>query len=809
MMRNGYVFFVFLCGLLTTAASFAQPMFTLTGSLRSDEGETVPFAAVGLFLAKDSSLVRSTVSDDTGGFTIKSLASGGYYATVNSVGLQPFRSAAFTITDQDLVLEAFVLRNQTAVLEEVEIIGEKPLIEIQADKTVLNVQDNIAAAGTSGFELLRKAPGVVIDNNDNLIVEGKSGVQIFIDGKPSVLQGEDLTAFLQTLQADDIEAIEVITQPSSRYDAAGTAGIINIKLKRDKNLGTNGTVGAGYAYGKNSRYNTSLSLNHRSKKMNLFGTYSNRLGKSENFTNFDRRQFGTIFDSRTVSVNDRQNHNLRTGADWLMSQRSTLGVLLTANINDTETDSDTRSPIRPIGTTVNQEVLLAESNTIADLQNLNGNLNYRYQNPNGRSFNVDLDYGTYRSDRDNFQPNYYYDGTETILKSQILTRMVTLTDIDIMSAKADYEQNLWGGKIAVGGKSVRIETDNVFDFFDLDAEGGQVRNIDRSNRFVYQETVHAGYVNYNRKWKKISVQAGLRIEQTQSDGRLFSDKSTDNERVQRTYTDLFPSGGITYQPSRKHNLALTYSRRIERPNYQSLNPFEFQINELSFRRGNPFLQPQYTDNLKLSHSFNYSINTSISYSFVRDFSAQITEPQDERRSFIQAQNIANQRVWAASVSMPLQPAEWWSAYVSLTGSHSSFEVRDERFLPITQASFNLYGQNTFKLPEDIRFEVSGWFNSPSVWGGTYITSSQGALTLALQKKFMEERLSTSIALDDVFFTAPWKGETRYTDIEITGNGGWESRQVRINVSYRFGNEAVKSARRRNTGIEDEQRRSND
>lgn len=804
MMKSLLVSLAFL---FTLPALLQAQNLTVRGSLVSDEGETVPFAAIGWMDAADSSLVRSTISDDEGRFKVVGLSPGTYYAEISSVGLKPFQSKIITLRDESLELEPFVMTSETAMLDELEITAKKPLIEVQADKTVLNVQDNIAAAGTSGFELLRKAPGVVVDNNDNLIVEGKSGVQIFIDGKPSVLQGEDLTNFLRTLQASDIEAVEVITQPSSKYDAAGTAGIINIKLKKNKNFGTNGSASLGYAYGKNSRYNGSVSLNNRSKKLNLFGTYSTRMGKSERFINLYREQSGLVFDSRSETLSDRQNHNIRAGADWFASPKSTFGVLVSGNLSDADNLSENRTPILMQGNDTPEEVLLAQSDIASDVSNLSANINYRFEDTLGHSFNVDLDYGRYGNDRDNFQPNYYYNGAETVIENQILTRMETLTEIDIMSAKVDYEQNLLGGKLGLGIKSVRIETDNDFDFLDINSEGTETLNLDRSNRFVYEETVHAAYVNYKRRWKKWSMQAGLRVEQTVSDGQLFSATDNDNERVQRNYTNLFPSGGVTFKPSRKHSLALTYSRRIQRPNYQTLNPFEFQINELSFRRGNPFLQPQYTHNVKLAHTFAYTLNTSVSYSYVQDFSAQITEPQGERQSLIQTQNIANQQVWSASISSPFSLTDWWEGYVSLTGNHNTFNVENERFVPITRATLNMYAQNTFSLPEGIDLEVSGWFNSPSVWGGTYLIESMGSLNLAIQKKFLDDQLSARLSVNDVFFTAPWSGETQYTDIQIRGNGGWESRQVRLNLSYRFGNKNVKKARRRQTGIEDESKRA--
>jgi iron complex outermembrane recepter protein len=258
--------------------------------------------------------------------------------------------------------------------------------------------------------------------------------------------------------------------------------------------------------------------------------------------------------------------------------------------------------------------------------------------------------------------------------------------------------------------------------------------------------------------------------------------------------------------NQKNSLALTYSRRIERPNYRSLNPFEWKVDELSYAKGNAFLRPQYTDNLKLSHTYKYTLTTSLSYSYVSDFFAQITDTIETTRNFMMTQNIANQRVINLGVSYPFQVNNWWNVYMSVNAFYSSFEATNEKFTPIKQTTASLYGQNTFTLPKKWSMEVSGWFSTPSVWGGTYLCKSLGSLDLAVQKKFLDDKFSARLAVSDVFFTSYWRGDMTYGDLYISGRGGWESRQVRLNVSYNFGSNQVKSARNRRTGLEDEKGR---
>ncbi len=781
--------------------SLSAQQVILSGKVSTPSKAPVEYATVALLQKSDSTLIKVSITDGNGQFSFAQIPSGVYLLRISSVGYQTlFQEIKPANTEIQLTLE-----EDSKVLSEIQVTAQKPVIEVLADKTVFNVEGTLSASGVTALELLRKAPGVLIDNSENLIVEGKSGVQIYIDGKLTPLTGQDLANYLKTLQSSDIEAIEIITQPSSKYDAAGNAGILNIKLKKNKNFGSNGTVNLGYAIGRFSKYNAGFSLNNRSKKVNLFSNYSNNIGKNYNFINLYRIQSNTIFDAQSDNISQNQSHNAKLGLDFYAGAKSTFGLILNGNFNENNADNQSVTPIIDENTNQTLQVLRAESNTKSSTYNFNSNLNYRYADTLGRSFNLDLDYGRYNNDRTNFQPNFYFDGNETNIQDKFIYQMITPVLIQITSLRADYEQNFWGGKLALGVKSSWVATDNTFEFYEV-IDNQNNLNDSRSNQFEYTENVNAAYFNFNKKWQKINLQFGLRAEQTNSEGNLTSLQQTGLENVKRTYLDFFPSAGFTYTLNPQNSLALTYSKRIERPNYRTLNPFEMQIDELSFSKGNPFLQPQYTDNIKLSHTFKYTLNTSLSYSRTTNFMAQVTDAVGETRSVIQAQNIANQQVINFGVSCPAEINKWWSVFVSLNAFRSSFEARDERFVAITQNTLSFYGQNNFTLPKGFQFEISGWYSSPSVWGGTYQTRSLGSLDLALQKKFMDEKLNLRIAVSDVFFTSPWCGETRFADVFICGNGGWESRQFRVNLSYNFGNSNVKVARNRKTGIEDENKR---
>jgi iron complex outermembrane recepter protein len=792
------------------SAAFSFAASTITGKVTDDKNEPLPGAVAEIRNAADSSLAKVNVTDANGEFAFPNLKPGKYFLKTSMVGFTTYRSDVFSYDGNEKQM-AVKMSVNSVNLKEAEVSAIKPLIEVRADKTVFNVENSINSTGSTAYELLQKAPGVVVDNNDNVSLKGRAGVLLQIDGRDMHMSQEEMGDYLKSIQSNDVESIELISNPSSKYEASGTAGIINIKLKKNKNYGTNGTVTAGYSYATKSefsKYNTSLSLNNRSKKFNIFGSYGNNWGESLSEFNLYREQKPFIFEAETDFRRSGLRHNYKGGIDYTMNKKNTVGIMVNGNYADLEGKNTSRNEIHNFFTHQIDSVLVSDARMDIHMNNFNLNLNHRFADTLGHELTTDFDFGYYDGSRDSYQPNIYFLPDENTILSARYYRTYTPTAINIYTLKSDYSQMFLKGKLGAGYKLGFVETDNTFNFYNILSN---IENYDttRSNHFVYNEDVYAAYLNYQRTIKKFDVQAGVRMENTDSKGDLKSaTANTQDKTVKRNYVDFFPSGGITWNAHKNHTLGLTYSKRIDRPNYQELNPFEFKLDELSYRKGNPFLNPQYSDNVAFTHSFKNTITTEIGYTHTRDFFAQITDTISGGGSYITSRNLATEEVLSLDISGSLQPVKWYSVYLHAGIYNQAYKADfgNDKTINSSITFLNLYGQNTFKLPNDFTFEVSGWYNSGGVWGGAYITEPQGALDLGLQKKFFKEQGTLKLSYTDILYTAPWDSHNVYAGIVILANGNWESQQFRATLTWRFGNKQMKGSRQRKTGSDEELKR---
>jgi iron complex outermembrane recepter protein len=807
----------FLPLILFSVLSFALNAQTIKGFIQDPEGKPLANATVSLLRIKDSAVAKVAVTNKDGQYLLSGMKDGKYLLMASYVGHSNGYSAPFDISGtSEINAPAIALARKNADAGGVTVTAKKQLVEVKADKMVFNVEGTINAVGQDALELLRKAPGVQIDKDDNISLSGKNGVQIFIDGKPSPLSGKDLSEYLKTLQSAQIEAIEIITNPSAKYEAAGNAGIINIRLKRNKTLGTNGSVNAGYGIGIHPKYNTGFALNNRSAQVNLFATYNYNRGFNENPFNLYREVVDSVFDQHSNFYNHNQSHNFKLGADVLLNKFSTIGVMMNGVRANPKNFSDARTYISYQPTKAGVKQLWATNNNLSRRDNTSYNLNYKYSNPKGRDLNFDVDYSNYDITTDQFLTNIYLNAAGTVETSRDMTNMVSPTDINIYSAKGDYEQNFKGGKLGVGGKTSFIKTDNDFRRYNVT---GTVKALDKdkSNRFRYSENINAGYINYNKQLKKgIMYQVGVRLENTVTEGRSTGQKYVSGNYVpydstfKRNYTNLFPSASVTFNKNPKNQWSFSYSRRIDRPAYQDLNPFEFKLDAYTYQKGNTELTPQFTHSVSVTNIYRFKLTTSLNYSHTQDVFSNLTDTLEKSKSFLSKKNLANQDNIGINISYPFQHKAF-SLYTNLNSYYSHFKADStglNKAVDVEVFSYRLFAQGSLKLGKTITAELSGWINGPSVWGGIFKTKLMGQMDIGLQQAILKGKGTLRLALSDVLGTFKFNSDATYSGQYIRVAGSQESRVFRVNFSYRFGNTQVKAARNRKTAAEEENNRTN-
>jgi hypothetical protein len=787
--------------LLTITANVIQAQ-QIIGVAKDETGSPLTGTTVSLHRASDSAVVKLAVSKENGTYRFSEIKEGDYRVSASHIGYKTSFSGVFTLSGTDVIAPELKLSKQLGSLGNVTVVAAKPIVEVKADKTILNVEGTINAVGSNALELLRKSPGVMLDKDENISLAGKNGVQVYIDGRPNPLAGTDLATYLKTLQSSQIESIELITNPSAKYDAAGNAGIINIRLKKNKSLGTNGSVNTGWNIGTYAKYNAGGSLNYRNKKINIFTTYNFNYGLNQNSMTINRTLLDSLFDQQGSFRMVGNSHNFKAGVDYFIDKKNTIGVIVNGTLADPTISNYSRTIISNTSTGIVNRILIADNSSEMKRHNTNVNLNYSYTDPKGTSLTVNADHGYYNLGNDQYQPNYYYDPTGQIKLSSTIYRMFSPADINISSLKADYETPFKKGKLGIGGKSAWVETDNNFQRYNVYTTGEEL-DKDRSNHFVYRENINAGYINYNRQYKKFMIQAGLRVENTVSKGVSTGLKpgggsyATNVSSFERRYTDLFPSAAITFNKNPIKQWSLSYSRRIDRPAYQDLNPFEFKLDEYTFQKGNINLRPQYTNSFGLTHTYKYKLNTTLNYSHVKDMFTQLIDTAEKSKAFVSKKNLATQDITSLSISYPFQYKSY-SLFTSLSTNYSKYhaDFGDARKVDLDAFGLNFFAQNSLKFAKTWTAELSGFYNAPTIYAGSFKGRSLYSVDAGLQKQILKGKATIKASVSDIFHTMRFRAVSDFAGQTTRFSSRWESRQFKLNINLRFGNNGVKPARQR-------------
>jgi hypothetical protein len=797
--------------LLAFVLFFSLPAFcqSITG-LVLENSKPLSLVNLSLLKAKDSTIDKSAISDEKGYYRIENVEPGSYILKASRVGYKQQFLSAITINtgNNDLQLPVLSLLPAEGQLKEVSVIGKRPLIEQKIDRMIVNVANTIVASGGNVLDILEKSPGITIDRqNDQIIFKGKEGVIIQIDGKPTYLSIADAMTLLRSMPADNIDRIELITNPSAKYDAAGNSGIIDIRMKKNNSVGTNGSFSVSVGTGKYARLIPSFQINHRTQKLNLFGNYS--YSRDGNYWNFDlnrKQRFGSEFNYihqlSPIRFKNR-SHNAKAGLDLFINKKLTAGIVWTGlwNNNTEKSPAEAFFSREPGGavflhTLTDKSLSTVQSNHLV-------NLNIVEVFSGKSQLSADIDVGRFKRQFRNYLiTDTLFPGSPGDPVSNLLSQMPTT--IDIISFKLDFTTSIANNwKMDAGIKASRVNSDN-----DMQLSSGSNGNLaidsQLSNHFKYEENIRAAYISVSGKLnKKTDILVGLRTEYTRSIANAITQKN----RVPRNYLNFFPSLFITHTINESNSVSFSYSYRIDRPNYQSLNPSRSYIDPFAYSEGNPFLTPQFTHSLEIRHGLKNKIFTSLGASFINDLSFFLIKPVDDKSTRRMPENIGTAQAYNITVSFPVTIVKGWNMQTNLMAIYNQFRYMylGTIYHP-AQIGGRFTNTHSILLGKGWTGEISGRLNTPAV-NATFRSPWLGSMDLGIQKIFTKT-WKAKLGLQDVFHSNMTKGKVIIPEFENRVQITRDTRVVMLTISRSFGNQQVKSSRQRKTASEDEIQRTN-
>ena len=813
-MKNLFILMAIMVLSCFGSIALAQSGF-LTGEIRDENGAPLPYANVAVMKSADSSLVAGAVTGADGKFSMAAPSPGIYFLRFSSIGFAEKRTAAFEVTGPDFSKDfgRLTLQEETETLQEVTVQALRPTITQEADRMVVSIEGTALAAGSTAFDVLAKSPGVFVDQEGNIQLNGRAGLSIMIDGRLTYLSARDLRTMLEGMSAENIKNIEIITNPSSRYDAEGSSGILNINLKKNEQRGMNGSLYSGYTYnGKQHGNSTGGTVNYKTGPLNAFMTVdiARRVGGREaTFTRVFGGSEGTKYFDQVATANWRVQAppSFRFGSDYTLKERHSIGFM--AYIYNSKTSSDFLTDTY-IGDTPKQPELYIDADNFAHnrFTNYTANLHYLGMlDTVGTTLSADLDFVKIRNLGESNFYNYYYDLGTTQSPTQDFLYTQTPNGFDIYSAKVDFIHPFTKEhKLELGAKASRVLSDNDSRFyFNNDEE--PVLDLNRTNHFVYDENIYAGYLNWRGTLgERFTVQAGLRAEQTVSEG----ESRTTGQLTKRSYLDLFPSMFVQQKVSDNYGLKYNYSRRIRRPNYGQLNPFTFYRDPYTWIQGNPYLRPQYSNVFGITQTFKKNYSLELNYQYNQDVIAELPLVVQETASTIYyTGNVDNSQNLSLTALVPVTIIKNWETNNTLLVSYNQFNavVND---MPVLNAQvfYMLQSNHNILLPLDLAMEINAAYLGPGVQA-LYRIESRWWVHLGLKKSFWDDKIDVSMNVNDIFKSMRLRiaadvGEGNISEFDQY----FRTRSLGLTLRYRFNKGEKFEERRRSTNLEELNRTGN-
>lgn len=784
MMRAGILAFFVLSQVL----AFAQePDYSISGTIRDEQNNAVPFANAAVYSDRDSTLVAGAASDGNGSFSIP-VKSGNYYLRITFLSYQEAIIPNVSVTRSDVNIGTVILKADTRLLETVEIEGEKSQMELELDKRVFNVGTDLSSSGGNAADILNNVPSVNVKVDGTVTLRGNENVRILINGKPSGLTASNPDN-LRNLQGNLVERVEVITNPSSRYEAAGEVGIINIVLKKNEENGLNGTFTGNVGYP--DFIGGSYSLNMRRKKINLFSSYGADYRKHPGYSSLYQRFEGGARETRQTGDLSRSefSHNIMGGLDYFIDDKSTLTGSIMYNFGKGSNTSvltyEDFTNGEPIGNTVRTD------REKEDEDNLEASLNYKREfSKKGQLLTVDFQY-------DKRLDGERSDYTQVEEDSTTIQRAKNIAADHNWFFQSDYVHPFSSdGKAEAGIRSASRSVTNDYALEQNEEDGSWTVFPAFNNNLLYTERIHAAYVMAGNKFNRISVQAGIRGEYSD----ITTELTESNEENHREYFDLFPSVNLGYEISKNKTLQLSYSKRVNRPEFRELLPFSNFSDSRNFFEGNPNLQPEYTHSFETGYLLNWqsgSILSSAYYRYRMGDIQRVTEVDDDGTTRLFPVNVGSTNAYGLEFNLSLTVGKWWDINSSANFYRAITEgTYNDEVLSRDTYAFHARTTSKMTLAKGFEFQASFFYRGPhETTQGRQLAAY--SLDLALAKDVFKGKGTISANVRDLLNTRQWRSIVDIPDEDYYAESSrqWAPRQVRLTFTYRL-NQMKKTERNR-------------
>ena len=792
-----------LCSFMAYDRMWSQAI--VSGKVLDSLGAPLPYSPIALLNAKDSTVHKGIITDDAGKYLFEKVKPGGYLLKVIASGFKIKFSELFKL-DSTTVMELPDLKVSSAdiSLKEVSVTTMKKTIEFKNGNITVNVEDSPLAIGNTLYDLLSKLPGVTVID-DVISINGKPGVRIMIDERMQQYSGQQLMTLLKSINASSIQKIEILKNPPVKYDASGS-GFISVKTNKVKLTGFSGSTNFNYTQGFYANKQTGLTLNYKGKDFAVFSGIYPAIDEYQYRSIFDKNitynNITTNFHQLTTERNTNKYASYNIGSDWFINKRTTIGV-------KAEGMQGTATPVRH-GTnylsdnTLGYNQLIFNSVRPNSWNYINYNLNAEHKfDTLGTSLRFSFDYSPNLDLNKGDFENYFVNesGTNTltprIFKSDNNLKFV------LYSSKLDFEKQLSKAvKMEAGVKGNDQSMLSNFNFQNKDdATGLFLTDSVYTNIFSYKEQITAGYLNFQTQLKKYSFQVGVRGENT----KVRAVSETNSVKYNRDYFNLFPMVSLSYDPSEKNSYQIAYNRRIDRPNYTTFNPYKYFVNLLVSFQGNPYMLPQYVDQIEFTHAYKHWIYNSLSVSKISNsFYGYPVQNDSTKETSNKTANIKTAMVYSYGIFIQKDIKKWWMLTTNLSVNYVDFWGQIEgRDYSGSGWQYYAFMNNQFSLPKSFKIELNGQYMMP---GNVVIYHNvpRWALNLSIKKSFLNNKLNVTVGANDIFYTLRSKNTATYLNMRSSTFTSFDSQRFKVNLSYSFGK--IKVQQRKTKSNEEESKR---